>query len=322
MTKIDSYGSKLGLLFVIILCCSNKLQSQSQLPVNINVNSSSIYNNGTSVTVTNQVPIVIQVSNVYSLTVFASLSGNPANGSYTIPASNIQMKATSQSGFTTGYTATQITLSTSNQQVFSGNLSNPNNSNQTDYLSFTYTLAGGANLLQPGGTYSSTINFTVNAYDNHGNFVASGTGPASMSIFLSNLSTISVASGASTASLNFNSASAYQNGVSLNQSAALTAFCNQAYHVTVAASQNIKNGSNSIPISNVTLDATPSTGGTGITTPATVLSITAQTFITSSSGSLSQNFDLLYYTSAGNTAFLNLPAGTYTTTLTFTITSP
>ena len=306
---------------MIIFFSSSHLLAQSQLPVTINVNTSSIYNSGTSVTVTNQVPIVIQVSNVYSITTYASVSGNPANGSNTIPASNLKMQVTGQTGFSNGYTAPQITTTTTDQQVFSGNLSNPNH-NQTVYLTFTYTLAGGSNLLQPGGTYSATINFTVYAYDNHGNSAGSGTGPASMSIVLSNLSTLTLGSGASTAALNFSSASAYQNGVTLNQSAALGVFCNQSYSISVAASQNLKNGTNSIPISNVTVDATPSTGGTGITTPAKTLSTSSQTIITATSGTLSQNFDLSYYTSAGNTAFLGMPAGTYTTTLTYTITSP
>ncbi len=308
-------------LSVIIFFSITKVFSQSQLPVTINVNTSSIYNNGTSVVVSNQVPIVIQISNVYSLTIYASVSGNPSSGSNSIPVSNIKMQATAQSGFSNGYTAPQITLSTSNQQVFSGNLSNPNQ-NQTDYLSFTYTLAGGSNLLQPGGTYASTINFTVYAYDNRGNSAGSGTGPANLSVALTNLSALTLNTGANTASLNFNSASSYQNGVSLTQSGALNAFCNQAYHISVIASQNLKNGTYSIPISNVTVDATPSTGGSGITTPATALSTSSQTIITSTAGSLSQNFDLLYYTAAANSAFLGMPSGTYTTTLTYTITSP
>jgi hypothetical protein len=306
------------------LLYSNAQAGNSCSPATVSISTTSQFTNGNSVVATNQLAINGGGPASRSAKTYVSVNGDFINGSNSIAASYMSIKSTAQTSFDT-YNFYQVnSLSTATQLVFSG-ADNPCN---TTNVTFTYTLAGGYQLWVPDGTYSTTITFITYFWDGSGNPIhgpaATGTASATLSISISNsaFTSITLSGSAGTASLNFNSASVYANGASLTQSAALTAFSFTGYHITVQASQNLKYGSNTIPISNVIIDATPSTGGSGITTPATTLSTSAQTFITSTSGSFFQNFDLLYYTTAGNTAFLSMPAGTYTTTLTFTISSP
>jgi len=313
--------------FLLIVCFFYFLSIHAQpgtssaTPATVSISTLSQFTNGNSVVVNNQ--LTINIGAAASMKTYLSINSDFILGSNSIAASYMAVNATGQTGFTS-YTSNQISLSTTSQQVFYGkDAPGPNNT-----VSFTYTLSGGPQLWVPNGTYSTTVTFISYLYDPMGHQLpgpggtSSCTATLSISISNSAFTSITLSGSAGTASLNFNSASVYANGASLTQSAALTAYSFSAYHITVQASQNLKYGSNTIPISNVIIDATPSTGGSGITTPATTLSTSAQTFITSTSGSFFQNFDLLYYTTAGNTAFLTIPAGTYTTTLTFTISSP
>ena len=310
------------LLLLLIACFFYSLSIKAQASnASISVSTISQYTNGNSVVASNQVSLDLD-GGAISTKVYISTNTDFINGSNSIDNAYVSAQVTTQTGFNTTYSSNKVSLTTSPQLVFSGT----DAAGPTNNITFTYTLTGGTQLLVPAGTYSTTATFKAYYYDKNGvqlvGPAGSTTYTATLSIVITGITSLTLSGSAGTASLNFNSASVYNTGASLNQSAALTAFCNQAYHVTVKASQNLKYSTYSILISNVMVDATPSTGGSGITTPVITLSTTAQTLITSTAGSLSQNFDLLYYTSAGNTAFIGMPAGTYTTTLTYTITSP
>ncbi len=155
---------------------------------------------------------------------------------------------------------------------------------------------------------------------------AQTTANVTLNCVLSNISSITIGSSFQTTTLTYATANDYNNGVTVNQTGALTAVSNQAYSVTVYASQDLKNGSNSIPVADVTI--TPSFTGTNsaITCSAKALATgsgNAVKVIASTAGTVSQAYNLQYSTAnASPSDFLGKPAGTYTSTLTYTITNP
>lgn len=123
--------------------------------------------------------------------------------------------------------------------------------------------------------------------------------------------------------MNFATPSDYINGVTLSQPNAMTAFSNTPYSISVKTSGiSLLNGANFINVSNVNVLPTPTVANALITTSNVPLSLTAQNIVTSTAAIGTYNFNLQYSTTAGNTSFLNKPAGSYTTQLTYTITNP
>ncbi|UYQ93210.1 hypothetical protein MKQ68_24310 [Chitinophaga horti] len=118
----------------------------------------------------------------------------------------------------------------------------------------------------------------------------------------------------------FANAADYANGVSVTYPNALTVTSTSAYTIKVkAATADLTNGSNSIPVSNVKVQPT---GTTGIGTPSQVsLSTTDQNIVTSAPAAILKNINLQYSTDANNAAFIGKPAGDYTTQITFTATA-
>lgn len=246
----------------------------------------------------------------------ASAAGNlisTTNPALSIPIGDIQMQVTGISGATPTTAGPVITLSTANQTLAS-NITVSLLS--TAVFTFQYTASGGIDFLMPAGTYSTTLTYTVT---NLG--AVKKTFTATLSVTIGSLDVVTLQNGGNTASLAFTTISNYKNGVQLSQPTALNVFSTQPYHITVA-SPDLSSGANTIPISNIHFSAAPSTSNSSITTGPVSLSSSAQTIITSSIPTLSQNFDFTYSTTAANTAFLNKPAGTYTSIVTYTITSP
>jgi len=152
------------------------------------------------------------------------------------------------------------------------------------------------------------------------------TANVTLNVVLQNTSSITIGGGFQTATLTYDDASDYQNGVTLAQTGALTAVSNQPYSITVYAGTNLLNGANSIPAGGVTVTPSLAASNGNITLTGQAIpvgSTNAATIITSSEGTTSQAYNLTYSTASAPTAdFINKPSGTYTTTLTYTITNP
>ncbi len=149
-------------------------------------------------------------------------------------------------------------------------------------------------------------------------FVSSGqtSGAATLNVTLVDVLQLTV--NTSTASLNFNTAADYTNGVTSTVSNQLSVFSSRPYGLQVRASATTLTnaGTYSIPVSNISVVPT---GTTGIGTATTrALSNTDQTFASLAPATLGKTISMQYATSAGNAAFL-IPGGTFSATLTFTI---
>lgn len=118
----------------------------------------------------------------------------------------------------------------------------------------------------------------------------------------------------------FATAADYANGVTVTYANALTVTSTSAYTVKVrSASADLVNGTNTIPVSNVKVQPT---GTTGIGTATQVsLSTTDQNIVTSAPAAILKNINLQYSTDANNAAFIGKPAGDYVTTITFSATA-
>jgi hypothetical protein len=284
--------------------------------VSFTINNATLYRNGNSITYTAHLQQTLLLSVGWSLTVRAS-SANLTSGANSIPAGNVKVQVTSATYGSSNVPGPfpVVSLSNSNQAVIPssglvlGLLS-------TLRVNLKYTVAGDANLLKPAGTYATQLTFTLN------NVLLSYSANVSFSVVLANYASIAIQGGGSTAALSFSTPNDYKNGVQLNQAQALNVFSNQSYKVAVKAAQNLKNGLEFIPIGNISLQPVPSPSATGLSASTAALSLSDQNIITSSAPTLSQNFNLKYYTQPANAAFLNKPAGTYTSTLVYTITAP
>ncbi|MHB1922364.1 MAG: hypothetical protein ACYCOO_09020 [Chitinophagaceae bacterium] len=152
------------------------------------------------------------------------------------------------------------------------------------------------------------------------NVSAQSTATSTLNVVLTAVQSVTVANN-STINLAYNTASAYQNGVS---SGALTGhvavFSTNLFTVTVSASGPLTNGSYTIPINTITLVATAGTDNptTVSTVTNVVLSTTPQTLIHNTTGELTAPF-AINYESSGGLSYINVPSGTYTATITYTI---
>jgi len=311
--KVALRACKYLLLLCLIAYLPVSAQTLSPNTITFPFNSESIFNSGASQSFNNQLSYTALLSLVLTLEVKAS--GNLTFGSNSIPISDFQLQVTSINGNVTVTGSNNlITLSNVNQVLSSGiNLGLASTVNFT----LNYTALGGTNFFVPAGTYSTTLTFTLTNL-----LLFSKTVTATLSVNIANTSSITLQNGGNTATLRFASATDYQNGVQLTQGASLNAFSTQPYHISVNASQNLMNGANYIPINNIYVKALPSTVNTSITSTPLPLSLSLQNLVGSTAATLSQNFDITYYTLTGNNAFLNKPSGTYNSTLTYTITSP
>jgi len=121
-----------------------------------------------------------------------------------------------------------------------------------------------------------------------------------------------------TVTLTFDDATDYQDGVSENQPGHLTVSSTCGFQVKVSASGDLSYGSESIPLNTITVEPSGTAGeGETFTTDQT-LTTTPTQIISSTSGTTSKNYDV-NYESIGGDDYLNIPPGTYTTTVTYTI---
>lgn len=286
-------------------------------PVNIAINTPALFQNGTQLDITNHVTYTTVLSALRSLNVRSqslTLSG-PGGNSIPIGQVKVQVTQVTVNNVVQSGTFPQVQLTTTNQAI------QPTGLNlgiaATVRYNIRYTLTGGANLLKPAGTYTATLTYSL--VDLAG-LLGAITGTTTFNINITNQSAIIVNN--PTAALSFSLPSHYQLGRQLSQTNALQTFSNIPYSVSVRASQALTSGGNTIPVSNVSVTPGLATPVSGVSLTPANLSTSNQTIITSAISTLPQLFNLTYATTPGNLAFFNKPAGTYTTTLTYTITAP
>jgi hypothetical protein len=174
-----------------------------------------------------------------------------------------------------------------------------------------------ANFAQ-AGTYTLPIVYTVakksTAYPLT---LTSGTMNSSVQVTVAKMSELSIP--ASAVDLSFNSAAAYNQGLTAAMPNPITVSSTVPYNVTVRASGNFISGANSIPIGVLTVEGTAAQ--TGIN--PVILTATAQNLFTSADPVIDRAINLQFRVPNTQTVnLLNKPPGTYTATLTFTIVAP
>ncbi len=145
--------------------------------------------------------------------------------------------------------------------------------------------------------------------------LAQTTGNATLTANLTDVLQLTINTNA--VNLNFATVADYNNGVTSAVNNQLTVTSNRPYDLKIKTSgADLVNGSNTIPVSNVTAQTT----GTGNGSPSVVsaLSTTDQTLAAAVPPSMSKTISMQYSTAAANAAFLK-PAGAYVTTMTFTV---
>ncbi len=115
----------------------------------------------------------------------------------------------------------------------------------------------------------------------------------------------------------FSSEASYQNGSTINETAAITVSSNRAFDISVASNAaNLTKiaSADVIPVSNFNVNAS---GDGGLAIGALVLGTTGQTLVDEAPAATAKLIDLSYNT-AGGADFLNRSTGLYTVTLTYT----
>jgi hypothetical protein len=144
---------------------------------------------------------------------------------------------------------------------------------------------------------------------------------ATLNVVLADVRSIKLNPAQTTVQLNFNNTNDYQNGVVLNQAAHLEVTSTGGFQVKVKSSGvSLQSGTNTIPVSTITLAPSLSSGSAdmGASFQTVTLSSTEQQMISTPNGSSRVVFDVRY-TASGGQPYIDKPAGTYVTTITFSI---
>lgn len=296
---------------------SASAQTATLTPGNNTFNYTTISSLSTAVTqtFTDQLAITVPLLSLLSSVQVRATGDLTSTGGQTIPLSNFKVQITAARSSLLGTlllsTAPQVTLTTANQQLASG-------LSLGGTLDFTLstTFSGTIPATTPPGTYTTSVIYSLPT-------TLGGTPTVTGTIVavISPLAGIVLQNGGNNATLSFTTAANYQNGVTLVQTNALVAFSNEAYSVNVSGSANLFNGTNFITLGNILISPVPNPANGSIITQEVPLSLSPQNILTAAPAG-TQNYNLQYRTTAGNTAFLNKPAGNYTTTITYTITNP
>ncbi len=208
---------------------------------------------------------------------------------------------------------TGIVLSTAYQNLSPpGGYAVPSGNNQTNTVTYSITPANLKTGFIQKGSYTTTLNYE--AFD-------AGAIPQAAAVQQAPTLVINVADlgellvNNSDVTMSFNNLNDYTNGISINLNNALTVSKTTAYDVYVkAASSNLVNGSNSIPVGCISVAS--STGDPAVS-PVT-LSATSQKIISAAAPVIDKQVGLKYSIAADKVPqVLGKPAGTYSTTLTY-----
>lgn len=150
------------------------------------------------------------------------------------------------------------------------------------------------------------------------------TGDVTLGVSLTAVQSITINPSFATTTLSYTTANHYTNGVSSDeQTAAITVFSTSAYTVTVVANQDLTKDAATIPVSNVEITPSMTVKPNEVTlTKVAISKTTPATIISSTVGTLAHVFNLVYSTTnSTKTDFLGKAAGTYTATVTFSLTA-
>ena len=151
---------------------------------------------------------------------------------------------------------------------------------------------------------------------------ASASGTANLSVVLSELRSISIAT--PNVSVPITTAAHYQTGNSTTVANHVTITSSQAYKITAtSATANLVSGANTIPANTITLTPTAGTvngGGTVSYNAQPLVAATPGILIAGTAGTTSSSFNVKYAASGGSSYLV--PAGTYTTVVTYTVAAP
>lgn len=153
---------------------------------------------------------------------------------------------------------------------------------------------------------------------------AQTTGDVTLNVELNAVQSITINPSFTTTTLTYSTASHYTNGVTTaEQTNAITIFSTSPYTVTVVANQDLTKEAATIPVSNVEITPSMTSKPAEVTlTTRAISKTTPGTIISSTVGTLSHIYHLVYSTAnSTKTDFLGKAAGTYTATLTFTLTA-
>ncbi len=158
---------------------------------------------------------------------------------------------------------------------------------------------------------------------------AQTTANTTLNVVLADVRSIKVNPTQNTVTLNFATVDDYNKGVESNQASHLEITSTGGFVVKVKSSgPNLNNGSNTIPVNTISLVNSTTAGSSLVSTgpnanivsftiPVT-LAPTPATLINSPVGATKIFYDVKYKASGGP-AYINKPAGTYTTTITYSI---
>ena len=152
---------------------------------------------------------------------------------------------------------------------------------------------------------------------------ASSSATANLSVVLSDLRSITV--NAPNVTIPITTAAHYQSGNFTDVPNHLLVTSSGAYKITAtSATANLVNGSNTIPANTITLTPTAGTsvngGGTMTYNAQPLVNATPGTLIAGGAGTTSSSFNVKY-TASGGASYL-VPAGSYTTVVTYTVAAP
>jgi hypothetical protein len=153
------------------------------------------------------------------------------------------------------------------------------------------------------------------------NMYAQSSDNATLNVVLADVRSIKLNPAQTTVRLNFNNATDYQNGVFMDNLSHLEVTSTGGFQIKVKSSGTfLQNGINTIPVNTITLRPTVTSGYTdaGLGLQTITLSATNQQMVTTPNGSSRMFFDVRY-TASGGQPYINKPAGTYVTTITFSI---
>lgn len=262
-----------------------------------------------------------------SLTVKATVpfnlkvNGNTTNFAYTPIAANASLTPTTpiskvliQPQALTG----SINVNpTTTYQALSGSISVPVGNSTTINLLHTIAYTDIATYFTAAGDYTVLATYQVNDARTSPTLTAQ-TASYNIKETTSDLQELLVNN--STVSLTFNNVTDYKNGISVDMPSHVSVSKTTPMDVYVKASgSTLLQGANSIPASVITIQGTASQ--TGIT--PVQLSATAQKIYSSALPIVNSSLSIQYAISAANTPqVLSKPAGTYTTTITYSFTAP
>jgi hypothetical protein len=150
---------------------------------------------------------------------------------------------------------------------------------------------------------------------------AQATANANLNVVLADIKSIKVNPAQSTVTLNFATSADYLDGVFITQAAHLEITSTSGFQVKVkAATASLVNGVSTIPVSTILLTPTLSAGSVdeGAAFTPVSLSATPQPILNTPNGNARIYFDMQYKASGGQD-YINKAAGTYVTTITYSI---